>query len=103
MAKYKNGTCHKGSFCGGIIIYLNLITCEDKVVILSKLQGYVLNWYHTYLLHPGMDRMEAIIFQHLYWPDIIDYVWKEISKSDTCQCTKRSNKKYGELPAKLAE
>ena len=33
MAKYKNGTYHKGSFHVGSNIDLNLITCEDKVVI----------------------------------------------------------------------
>ena len=33
MAKYKDGTHHKGPFCGGINIDLNLITCEDKIVI----------------------------------------------------------------------
>ena len=53
---------------------LNLITCEDKIFIPSKLQIYMLHWYHTYLLHPGMDRTGAIIFQHLYWPGIIDVV-----------------------------
>ena len=56
-----------------------------------------------YLLHSGMDRTEAIIYQHLYWPDTIDSVHKKGSNYDTCQRTKLSNKKYGKLPAKLAE
>ena len=56
-----------------------------------------------YLLHPVMDRTEAMIFQHLYWPDNIDVVQKEVSNCDTCQRTKLSNKKYGTLPVKLAE
>ena len=34
LAKYKDGTYHKGSFCGGSNIYINLITCEDNIVIL---------------------------------------------------------------------
>ena len=50
-----------------------------------------------------MDRTEATIRQYLYWPDIRDAVWKEVTNGDTCQHTKRSNKKYGKLPAKLAE
>ena len=69
-AKYKDGTYHKVYFSGGSNIDLKLITCKDKIVITSILQGYVVNWYHTYLLHPGMDRTEDMIHQHLYWPDI---------------------------------
>ena len=102
-AKYKDDTYQKGSFCGGSKFYLKLVTCKDKIVILSKLQRYVLHWYHTYLLHTGMNRTEAMISQHLYWPEIRDAVRKEVTNCDTCQCTKRPNKKYGELPSKLAE
>ena len=103
MAKYKYGMFHKSYFCGGSNIDLRLITCKDNIVILSKLQSYVLHWYHMYLLHPGMDRMEAIIFQHLYWPNIINAVQKGVPNFDTCQLTKQSNKKSGKLPAKLSE
>ena len=83
MAKYKYGTYHKGYFRGGSNIDINLITCKDKFVIPSKLQSYIVHWYHTYLLHPGMDRTEAMISQHLYWPDIISDVRKEGSDFDT--------------------
>ena len=50
-----------------------------------------------------MDRTEAMICQHLYWPDIINAVQKEVTTCDTWQRTKQSNKQYGKLPAKLAE
>ena len=76
MAKYKNGTYHKGSFCGSINIDNKLIMCEDNIFIPSKIQSFVLHWYHIYLLHPGMDKTEAIICQHFYWPGIRHYVWK---------------------------
>ena len=33
QAKYKYGMCQKGYFYGGSNIYLDLITCEDKIVI----------------------------------------------------------------------
>ena len=59
--KYKYGTNHKGYFCGGSNIDLKIITCKDRIVITSKLQTYVVHWYHTYLLHPGMDRTEVMI------------------------------------------
>ena len=50
-----------------------------------------------------MYRTEAMIHQHLYWSDIRDTVWKEVTNCDTCQRAKQSNKKYGKLPAKLDE
>ena len=46
---------------------------------------------------------EAVILQHFYWPGIRNSVQKEVTNSDTCQCTKQSNIKYGKLPAKEAE
>ena len=55
-AKYKDGTHHKGSFCGGSNSDIKIITFKDKIVIPLILQSYVLHWYHTYLLHPGRDR-----------------------------------------------
>ena len=33
IAKYKNVTYHKVSFCGGSNSNLNLLTCEDNIVI----------------------------------------------------------------------
>ena len=64
---------------------LNLQMCDNKILIPSKLQSYVLHWYHTYLLCPGMDRTEAIICQHLYWPGIRPAVRKEVTNCDTYQ------------------
>ena len=61
MAKYEDGTYYKGYFHRGSNIYLKLITCEDKICIPSKIQNYILHWYNTYLLHPGIDKTEAII------------------------------------------
>ena len=90
--KFKNGTYHNSSFRGGINTYLNLITYKDTIVIPSKFQSYVFNWYHRYLRHTGMDITEAIICQYLYWTDIRDSIWKEITNCDTCQRTKQSNK-----------
>ena len=86
------GTYQKCSFCGGINVRINHIMCKDKVVIPSIIQSYVLNWYHTYLLHPLMDITEAMIRQHVYWPFIIDSVQKELINCDTFQRIKGSNK-----------
>ena len=103
MDKYKEGTYKNRYFCGGSNIYLNLITCDDKIDITSTIQSYVLHWYHTHPLHTGMDRMKATIFQNFYWPGIRNVLRKEVTNCDTCQHTTWSNIKYGKLPAKEAE
>ena len=74
----------KGSFCGGRNA-VELITYEGKIVIPQLLQKYVVKWYHTYLLHPGLDRTEAMICQYLYCPGIIKAAQKEVTKCDVCQ------------------
>ena len=93
----------QGKFCGVSNIDLNLIACNNKIVITSILKSYVLHWYHIYLLHTGMDITKAMICQHLYCPGIRNAVHTEVTNCDTCQRTKRSNIKYGKLPAKLVE
>ena len=103
MDKYKEGTYYKYSFLGRINTYLKLVTCEDKIGITSILQSYVFHWYHMYILHPKMYRTEAIIRQKFYLIGIRDAVWKEVTNCDICQCTKRSDKKYGRLTAREDE
>ena len=82
---------------------IKLITYKNKIVISQQLQRYVVKWYPTYVLHPVWDRMEAMIRQHVYWPDIGKDVQKEVIECDVCQRTKQSTKKYVKNPAKLAE
>ena len=74
----------------------------NKKVILLILKSYTSHWYHTFILHAGIDRMEAMIFQYLYWPRIKKYVWKKVINGDTFQRIKQSNIQYGKLPSEVA-
>ena len=71
--------------------------------IIGSLQKRVLEWYHTTLLHPGINRTEETIRQHLWWSTIRQDVLNYVSKCDTCQRFKKQKKKYGHLPVKEAE
>ena len=62
-----------------------------------------MKWYHTYTLHPELDRTEAIICQHLYCPNIRKDVLKEVTNYDVWQRTERSTKKYVKISTKLSE
>ena len=77
--------------------------CEDNIDIMSILKRYVLYWYQTDLLHPGIYRMEVIIWQKIYWYIIGNAIRKEVTNCDTCQRTELSKIKYGKLSAKEAE
>ena len=91
----------KSYFCRGqntkeIVIY------KDKIVILQKLQKYVVKWHHTYLLHPVLNKTEAMICQNVYWPGIKEAVQRGLTGCYKCQRTKWK-KKYGKFPDKLAD
>ena len=90
------------TFRGGGKEYL-LITQDGKIVVPKVLQQYVLNWYHTYLLHPGANRTEECIRQHLTWPGLREDVRALVTTCDKCQRCKKQRKKYGLLPPKEAE
>ena len=44
----------------------SLVCYNDKIVVPTKLQRHVIDWYHTVLCHPGINRTEETIGQHLY-------------------------------------
>ena len=90
------------TFRGGEKSY-DLVLRHDKIVIPSTLKRKVLEWYHTYLLHPGLNRTEETIRQHLWWKSLREDVQAHIKICDKCQRFKKQKKKYGHLPAKKAE
>jgi hypothetical protein len=48
-----------------------VITYDTKIYIPVSLRKRVVRWYHTYLQHPGITRMEATLRQNLTWPNLI--------------------------------
>jgi len=89
-------------FSGGDKHY-ELICFNNKIVIPTPLQEHITQWYHTYLCHPGETRTEKTISQHFTWTNLRNTVKNICQHCPTCQKTKKSIKKYGLLPEKLAE
>jgi len=81
----------------------SLVCYNNKIVVPKKLQRHVIDWYHTVLCHPGINRTEESISQHLFWPKMRDQVTNYVQACGTCQKNKRKVKKYGHLPPKEAE
>ena len=103
MAEHTISTEQKYHFRGGSNINHDVLTCKDDVFILSITQSWVLNWLHTYILHPVLNRKEATISQYLCWTGIRNAVQKEANICVSWQCTKWSNIKYDKLSSKEAE
>ena len=82
----------------------DLVHYNDKILVPEALKERVLDWYHTMLVHPGVDRMEASIRAVFTWKGLRGDVQKLCKHCHTCQMFKKSGrKKYGLLPAKQAE
>jgi len=102
MAAAKVSPYTMKDFSGGGKTY-QLICLNEKIVIPSSLQDHIINWYHTYLCHPGETRTEKTISQHFTLTNLKARVQNKCKTCPTCQRTKKSIKKYGWLPEKEAE
>jgi hypothetical protein len=47
-----------------------VITYENKIYIPITLRKRIVWWYHTYLQHRGITRMEATLRQNHTWPNL---------------------------------
>ena len=81
----------------------SLACYNEKIVVPKMLQEHVIDWYHITLCHPGINRTEETIAQHLFWPKMRDQITNYVQSCPTCQRNKRKVKKYGWLPPKEAE
>ena len=61
MDTFKDGAYHKDSFSGGSNIYLNLITCDDMIVILLMIQNtYYIGTIHTSFIQEWIERSQRL-------------------------------------------
>ena len=88
VAKPKQENYHTQYFCGGGILTLWIFR-SDEIVIPKILQNYAVNWYHAYLLHPGIYCTGSTISQNNYWPNIRDNIRTNIKDFNTCQINKK--------------
>ena len=80
-----------------------LVTYKSKIYIPDSLKNRVMDWYHTYLVHPGSTRMLNSIQTLMHWHGMRKDVDKFVTTCDVCQRCKKQKKKYGHLPPKQAE
>src|SRR5687767_5853606 len=70
---------------GGGGITRQLICHKNKIGVPTILQKHVINWYHTVLCHPGMNRTVETISKHLWWPTMREQITAYAQACPTCQ------------------
>ncbi len=88
--------------------YKKIVRDENELIVRSEnetiyvpavLRPTLLHWYHDYLQHPGVRRMQATMKEHLYWPGMDQAVAKYVKTCTVCQEFKiTATKKYGKIP-----
>ena len=99
----QNDKYHLQSFHRGAGKTIDLICHNSKIVVPTTLQKRIMEWYHLFLLHPGINRTEETIRQHLWWKNMRQDITKHVATCPICQRNKRHQKKYGKVPPKVAE
>jgi hypothetical protein len=57
-------------FSERIVERSTVITYDNNIYIPISLRKRIVWWYHTYLQHPCITRMEATLRQNLTWPNL---------------------------------
>ena len=87
----KDGKYHFKSFHRDDV-QRKLICHKNKIVIPASLTQRTVEWYHLYLAHPGINRTEETIGQHLWWDKMRQDIRKYVACCSTCQKNKRRYK-----------
>ena len=80
-----------------------MITKDEKIVTPEILQERIVQWYYTFLCHPGETRTEQTIRQHFTFKGLRPMIKRICGKCNVCQKSKKHTIKYGHLPEKEAE
>jgi hypothetical protein len=70
------------------------IVTQNKLIVIPKtLQQRIVAWYHHYLAHPGMTRLEATLRETMTWPNMRKDIKLHVRTCPQCQKYKKSTTK----------
>ena len=99
---FKQKKNDKSRYSVSIIEETRVLTDEKmRMVIPASLQQRAVKWYHHYLQHPGMHRLEETLRASMTWSGLKTHVKQHVKSCKSCQKNKRQSKSYGKLPEKL--
>jgi hypothetical protein len=76
---------HPQSYATYVLGNHSLITYDSRIVIPLPLQQVLLNWYHTFLIHPGCDRLYQTLRTHFVWRNMSSQVAALVRDCTECQ------------------
>ena len=62
-----------------------------------------MSWYHTNLVHPGVERLYNTLRHHYTWPNMLEDIRSYVKTCGPCQKGKRGRRGYGKVPVKDVE
>ena len=80
-----------------------LVKDKSRLVIPKVLQARAVQWYHHYLQHPGISRLEETLVAVMYWSGLRADVRRHVKSCERCQKGKRRTRQYGHVPPKIAD
>ena len=80
-----------------------LVKDQNRLVVPTALHARVLQWYHHYLQHPGISRLEETLIAVMYWPGLGADVKILVKSCKRCQKGKRRAWGYGKVPPKTPD
>jgi len=86
-----------------VYTYLDKQSGEQKIVVPKSLQQQLTLWYHTQLIHPGVERLYNTLKQHYVWPKMKETIAITLRSCDACQKAKRGGRGMGLIPLKDTE
>ena len=75
----------------------------SRIIVPQALTKRLLEWYHTNLVHPGVERLYNTLRQHFTWPNMLEDIRQYTKKCGPCQKGKRGLRGYGKIPMKDVE
>ena len=76
---------------------------KHRIIVPASLRKRLLEWYHTTLVHPGVNRLYNTLRQHYTWPKMHEHIKQYTQHCGPCQKGKRGLRGMGELPLKDVE
>lgn len=86
---------------GGVDLICRGIGEEWKIVLTQELRDDIIEWYHTVLNHPGINRMEQTINKIFYETNMRNSIAEYVSSCDFCQRYKDVGRRQGLLAPQL--
>jgi transposase InsO family protein len=76
---------------------------HERILVPTSLTGRLMEWYHTILVHPGVDRLYNTLRQHYVWPNMLQHIQNYTKRCNACQRGKRGLRGMGKVPIKDTE